>query len=371
MKVTQSGQITVSLRSSASPSGVSLKIIDTGPGIDPKFASKLFQPFSKANSFKPGAGLGLYITKALVERMSGNISLYSTPGVQGATFEVNIPLDLATPAAGRNGEVKMIRESIEMVEAEKYKGRSQSSKPKATVAIPDGAPSPSGTPTQIPVQMLHPPGNTGVQSDAPLRVLVVDDNEISRKILLALLRKMSKTMAVETAQAADGLEAIDVFKPFNPHLILTDVSMPRADGITASTEMRKIEREEGRPRCQIFAITGLGSSDPRLKAAALRDDILDGWIVKGKDGLTGIKQIVLDASSRWLSTSGAQAASAILSPVPIPLVKTADYPSPFGGSPRPITNGDSGRDTRTPSIGKSLGGTASTTEPLPLERRAL
>lgn len=302
MKVTQSGNITVSLRSSPSPSGVTLKIIDTGPGIDPKFASKLFQPFSKANSFKPGAGLGLYITKALVERMSGNISLYSTPGVKGATFEVNIPVALVPPIAGQSDEIRWIRESINMVEAEKYH-RVQSPKIVAVAEAIEGVIPPP--PAQMKIAPELSPTPIADSTKPALRVLIVDDNEISRKILLALLKKMSKTMAIETAQAADGLEAIEVFKLFHPHLILTDVSMPRADGITASTEMRKIERDESRPRCRIFAITGLGSSDPRLKAAALRDDILDGWIVKGKDGLTGIKQIVLDANSEWLFTTSA------------------------------------------------------------------
>jgi CheY-like chemotaxis protein len=299
MKVTKSGDIKVSLVTSSTANGVTLQIIDTGPGIDPKFASKLFQPFSKADSFNPGAGLGLYITKALVERMSGSISLHSTPGAQGATFEVILPVPLVTPIDKNGAEPKMVHHDIDMVAAEKYHGRSErqatiepgsqdtASNPpqKAKVASPAAiAPAPELEQPPIPVS-------------ESLRVLVVDDNDISRKILMALLRKMSKSIGIETAQATDGVEAVAAFEPFRPHLILTDVSMPNMDGIAASTEMRRIEREKQLQRSKIFAITGLGSSDPRLKAAALRDDILDGWIVKGKDGLTGIRQIVEDANT--------------------------------------------------------------------------
>jgi hypothetical protein len=60
-----------------------------------------------------------YITKALVERMLGTISLYSTPGSQGATFEVNLPVTLVSPNAQDGSEVKVVRHEIDMVAAEK------------------------------------------------------------------------------------------------------------------------------------------------------------------------------------------------------------------------------------------------------------
>lgn len=301
MKVTKSGEIKVSLVTSSTANGVTLQIVDTGPGIDPKFASKLFQPFSKADSFNPGAGLGLYITKALVERMSGSISLHSTPGSKGATFEVILPVPLVSPIDKNTAGPKMVRDEIDMVAAEKYHGRSE----RQTTVEPGSQETASNPPQKGKVESpattepapVPEPEAPPIPTSEPLRVLVVDDNDISRKILMALLRKMSKSMAIETAQATDGVEAVAAFDPFRPHLVLTDVSMPNMDGIAASTEMRRIEREKQLQRSKIFAITGLGSSDPRLKAAALRDDILDGWIVKGKDGLTGIRQIVEDANT--------------------------------------------------------------------------
>lgn len=316
MKVTQFGSITVILETSHTVNGISLKIIDTGPGIEPSFASKLFQPFSKANSFNPGAGLGLYITKALVDRMSGNISLYSTPGQKGSTFEVKLPVALAKPFEMNTEPSKTVREVIDM-DAEKYGRREPEAatldtsngieKPAAidpsTSSVPgDGASSKAIATREealVPIDRSQQDCHISIDRPAfsPLRVLIADDNEISRKILQALLRKMSKNIDIEIAQAVDGLQAIEVFKTFKPHLLLTDVSMPGCDGIQAAGEMRKIERTEQRPKCKIFAITGLGSSDPRLKVEALREDVVDGWLVKGKDSLTRIREIVTDVDA--------------------------------------------------------------------------
>jgi CheY-like chemotaxis protein len=318
MKVTQSGSITVFLESSPTVNGISLKIVDTGPGIEPSFASKLFQPFSKANSFNPGAGLGLYITKALVDRMSGNVSLYSTPGEKGSTFEVKLPVALAKPFEVGTKPSKTVREVIDM-DTERYRRRDPEAKtfdtshgaekhaksPATATSIADRAISPTNitadTETTVTADTDKQNGHTKYESSAshsPLRILIADDNEISRKILLALLRKMSKIIDIETAQAVDGLQAVAVFETFHPQLVLTDVSMPFMTGTEAAVEMRKMERAEQRPKCGIFAITGLGSSDPRLKVEALREDVVDGWLVKGKDSLAKIREIVTDAEAR-------------------------------------------------------------------------
>jgi len=143
--------------------------------------------------------------------------------------------------------------------------------------------------------------------------------------LMALKRSPTK---VTTAQATDGREAVEKFKDFKPDLVLTDVSMPVMDGLTAAGKMRQVEcgrddelsprdarsravSEDGestggagssisgdkyegnRYKARIFAITGLGSSDPRLKNDALRGGAsLDGWLVKGEHGLEVIYKIV-------------------------------------------------------------------------------
>ena len=147
-----------------------------------------------------------------------------------------------------------------------------------------------------PVSTVPNPGSDdsmGPPSTSSLRVLVVDDNALCRRILVKGLKK-GKT-PIETCEAADGQAALDCFPTFNPDLVLTDVSMPIMDGITSAELMRSVSAERKMKECKIYAITGLGSTDPRLKTLALNGTAaLDGWLVKGKDDLKVISRIVED-----------------------------------------------------------------------------
>ncbi|MFC2968156.1 CHASE domain-containing protein [Acidimangrovimonas pyrenivorans] len=81
-----------------------ISVTDTGKGIPPEFRSRIFQPFSQADSSatreKGGTGLGLNITKQIIERMGGQIDFVSEPGVR-TTFWFTLPLEgaAAAPAA--------------------------------------------------------------------------------------------------------------------------------------------------------------------------------------------------------------------------------------------------------------------------------
>jgi len=69
---------------------------DRGPGVDPRFRGRMFEKFSQADGSdqraKGGTGLGLYISRMLIERMGGLLSVESVPG-EGATFSVELPRD--------------------------------------------------------------------------------------------------------------------------------------------------------------------------------------------------------------------------------------------------------------------------------------
>jgi CheY-like chemotaxis protein len=93
-----------------------------------------------------------------------------------------------------------------------------------------------------------------------LRVLVVDDNKIGRKILTTLLSRRKEDDAVTFQEAEDGCQAVSIFDEFRPHLVWTDVSMPIMDGIEAAKRMRGIEKQKDWPRSQIVAITGLSQN---------------------------------------------------------------------------------------------------------------
>lgn len=88
IKVTKSGIITVNLEKDDNQAIVSVK--DTGPGIDPAVESKLFMKFVTSSS--SGTGLGLFISKSIVEAHGGTISAFNNTNGNGATFTFTLPL---------------------------------------------------------------------------------------------------------------------------------------------------------------------------------------------------------------------------------------------------------------------------------------
>jgi signal transduction histidine kinase len=88
IKVTKSGSITVNLEKDYNQAIISVK--DTGPGIDPAVESKLFMKFVTSSS--SGTGLGLFISKNIVEAHGGTISAYNNTNGNGATFTFTLPL---------------------------------------------------------------------------------------------------------------------------------------------------------------------------------------------------------------------------------------------------------------------------------------
>lgn len=93
IKHSKSGQ-SVRVRLYGVPKGWRIDVVDQGPGIDPSFRARLFDKFAQADGSDRravgGTGLGLYISRLLVERMGGQIAAESTPG-QGSTFSVVFP----------------------------------------------------------------------------------------------------------------------------------------------------------------------------------------------------------------------------------------------------------------------------------------
>jgi CheY-like chemotaxis protein len=132
-----------------------------------------------------------------------------------------------------------------------------------------------------------------------LRVLVVDNNVVNRKLLSMAIKKSPHRPSIK--EANDGKQAIDLFRTFSPHLIFTDISMPIMDGLTATSRIRDLEHDQhDEPPCVIYALTGLGSSDVRLRHDSLMGKTaLDGWLVKGQHGLDIITDIVDSTVKRF------------------------------------------------------------------------
>lgn len=156
----------------------------------------------------------------------------------------------------------------------------------------------------LPVDLQAPPSPAtprganhaaaAIENPGPITVLIVEDNEISRKLLAMAVKRSVK--GIKLVQAADGVEGLAAFARSQPDLVLTDVNMPVMDGIVAARAMRTVEVAQGWNRCPIYTVTGLGGADVKLRSDALADTI-DGWLVKGQNRIEEIQDIVKNARS--------------------------------------------------------------------------
>jgi two-component system sensor histidine kinase/response regulator len=182
LKFTQVGEVVVRAARVGSDV-VRFEVVDTGVGIDPRFVDRLFDAFTQASATSArlgGAGLGLAISKRLVERMGGRLGVESTPG-RGSTFWLEVPL----PAVG------------------------------------DRPPAPER------------------RTLVGLRVLVVDDNATTRDILT----RMTANWRMVPSTAVDGNAALAAARtaaaegvPFD--VALVDMEMPGMDGATLARAVR-------------------------------------------------------------------------------------------------------------------------------------
>jgi PAS domain S-box-containing protein len=167
-----------------------LEVIDSGVGIPEDQLPSLFKPFvqlTQANSDVKGTGLGLAISKSLIELMGGQISVSSNVGT-GSTFKIELPITIAS-ADHLTSEVDW-----------------------------------------HPVKGIAP-------HQPPWRILTVDDNSENRLLLDTLLTQVG----FQVREAENGVEAIALFKQWQPHLIWMDMRMPVMDGYEATQKIRQLE----------------------------------------------------------------------------------------------------------------------------------
>jgi len=164
-----------------------MKVVDTGKGIPEEDLGRILEPFEQSNKdqiniVNQGVGLGLAITKRLIELSGGDLIVESVVG-EGSTFTIQLPLQEAT----------LVEEEI--LDAPELKRGD---------VIPD------------------------------VPVLIVDDNELN--ILVA--RKMVENWGYDVVVAKDSVEAERVIGESSPFLVLLDIHMPGRDGFEAASEWR-------------------------------------------------------------------------------------------------------------------------------------
>jgi CheY-like chemotaxis protein len=181
------------------------EIEDSGAGISEDGQRLLFRPFVQVGMGRQqpgGTGLGLAISKSFVGVMGGHISVHSRIG-EGSTFRFRIIADVAEVIA-----------------------------PEATVVL----------------------GSDATARGRPASILVVDDSDMNRRLLLETLRPMGFTVG----QAASGIECLQELDVLRPQLVLMDLRMPGMDGYQA---MRHIRARHGSQAVRIIAVTASAFED--------------------------------------------------------------------------------------------------------------
>ena len=193
----ESGRI--KLRLSQTEQSVVVSVRDTGSGVDPEYQKLIFEPFSQVPGDEAaalGSGLGLYITKGIVEAHGGTISLESEKG-KGATFTITIPKGDSHIAEEQKCEV--IDEDNRTLEVNRLMDRQ---------FIDDI------------VRSQEEAGSRGA------KMLIVEDNKELRQYLAELFDPFYKI-----ATASDGEEALQKLEYSTPDIIVSDLMMPNMDGV--------------------------------------------------------------------------------------------------------------------------------------------
>ncbi|WP_245913988.1 GAF domain-containing sensor histidine kinase [Nannocystis exedens] len=251
LKYTFVGEIDVVLRRVGD--NIELSVRDTGIGIPPEAMPHIFGRFYRVRGSRgrsaEGAGIGLALAKELVELHGGTIRAESTPDC-GSIFTVQIPRGHAHLPAERLAPAALAVESRE----------APSSVDTAPWWLP-GAPAP-----------CEPPGTVRERSQEPERALrprivVADDNAEMRAYLMRLL---SDRYAVEAV--ADGAEALAAVRARPADLVISDVMMPRLDGLDLLRALRSEASTSSTPVILVSARSGEESAVEALSAHA--DDYL-------------------------------------------------------------------------------------------------
>lgn len=190
-------------------------VSDTGCGIPKDKQKSIFGRFVKLNSFEQGTGLGLSICQTLVEHMGGTIEVDSEEG-KGSTFWFTLPYKAAIAV-----EESIKKEEIQPISIEKNK----------------------------------------------FTILIAEDNESNYKLFASILKG-----EYQLIHAWDGQEAVEMFKQYNPQIILMDINMPVMDGYEATKEIRKYSA-----KVPIIAITAFAYASDEQR---VMESGFDGYMPK-------------------------------------------------------------------------------------------
>lgn len=227
VKFTSQGGIIIKLNYTADDTGswIHISITDTGIGIPKKELGQIFAPFTQVDnsSSRPyqGVGLGLYICKELVNLMGGEIWVESEESI-GSTFHIKLPVQ----DYHGNDFIEPV-----LVKPEQHFGN-----------------------------------DNLILGYSPATVLVVDDNEMTRKIV----SQMIQNYGFQADTASNGVEAFNMLQNTNYDLILMDMQMPLMDGYQTTRLIRNSEQFCNIPIVAMTANSALESESRCLQSGCDR-----------------------------------------------------------------------------------------------------
>ncbi len=209
IKFTEKGHVVIEIKPAGTPENplIHFAIKDSGIGISKEGIARLFTPFKQAETSTSrkygGTGLGLTISSRLIEAMGAKIKVESVEG-EGTTFLFEIKLEA--------------KDTTNIILGDKDRGASSANKGKQA---------------------------------RPMNILVVEDNEMNRKVLEGFLSRDGHNLSM----AANGLEALEICKRENFDLILMDIQMNGMSGLEVTRKLRALENKKI-ANTPIIALTG-------------------------------------------------------------------------------------------------------------------
>ncbi|HEX3713639.1 MAG TPA: SpoIIE family protein phosphatase, partial [Trebonia sp.] len=266
LKFTFDGSVRIAVRGDGD--GTVVTVADTGIGVPEQEMPRLFERFHRIENSRSrsneGSGIGLALVQELIQLHGGTITAASTEGA-GTEFTIRLPFGHAhLPAgalvpAGHTATVSatadpFVQEALRWVPG---------TEPDDGDDGPGTRPVPEGIVPGIDTGPAPQPGPV-----QPARVLVADDNADMRAYLARLLR----TAGYQVTTVTDGQAALEAVRASTPDLVISDVMMPRLDGLGLVTALRADARTAAVPALLLSARAGQDASVEGLRAGA--DDYL-------------------------------------------------------------------------------------------------
>ena len=225
------GRITVSLDASADT--LAIEVRDTGPGIDPELAPRLFGRFERAKTAAEGgvrgSGIGLSLTKELVDAQGGSIEVITHGDPTGTSFVVRVP---------------RYQRTLSLLPADE---------PRDTVI--EAAPAP---PAEKPSAQAH-----DVQASESTILLAEDDPALQRHVA-GILSEHYRVIV-----ASNGRQALELAREHSPDMLVTDLEMPEMNGIELTREFLALGGARLSPVLIVSAHGGLGQRLAGFDAGAV------------------------------------------------------------------------------------------------------